>query len=69
VDVMNKEKMVKIGQIMVAKETFGKLYRKGDKFRILDIANNVNLMPIKAMRLKDREIYYFEEDELEIGEK
>jgi predicted nucleic acid-binding protein len=59
--------MVKIGQIVIAKETFDKLYRKGDKFKILDIVNNVNLISIKAMRLKDREIYYFEEDELDDG--
>ena len=59
--------MVKIGQIVIAKETFDKLYRRGDKFRILDIVNNVNLVSIKAMRLKDREIYYFEEEELDDG--
>lgn len=41
------------------------LFRKGDKFRIIKINDDPNLMPIEAVRLKDGEIYGFEEGELE----
>lgn len=41
------------------------LFRKGDKFKIIKINDDPNLMPIEAIRLKDRQIYGFEEGELE----
>ncbi len=55
---------MKQGQIKQAKENFSPLYFKGDKFKIIKINNDINLMSIEAMRLKNRKIYGFEVDEL-----
>ena len=57
--MISGEKMVK------AKETFEPLYKKGDKFKIIKRNKEDGLMPIEAMRIKDKEIYGFEENELE----
>lgn len=51
-------------QIFEAKEDYFPLYRKGDKFIIVKINKNPDLMPIEALRLKNKKIYGFEEDEL-----
>jgi len=56
---------MKKGQIRQVKENFMPLYMKGDKFKIIKINKDINLMPIEAMRLKNRKIYGFEEGELE----
>ena len=47
------------------KADFYPLYRKGDIFVIVERNRDERLLPIGAMRLNDREIYYFEEGELE----
>lgn len=49
---------------LIAKEEFYPLYRKGDSFIILERRTDVRLVPIKALRLKDKQIYYFNEGEL-----
>ncbi len=51
-------------KIFYAKESSFPLYKKGDKFIIIKRNNNPNLMSIEAMRLKDRQIYGFEEGDL-----
>jgi len=56
---------MKKGDIMKVKEGEPPLYLKRDKFKILKINENPDLMPIVAMRLKDKETFGFEEDELE----
>lgn len=56
---------MKKGDIVKVKEGEPPLYLKGDKFKILRINENPDLMPIVAMRFKDKELYGFEEDELE----
>jgi len=50
---------------MKAKKDFIPLYRKGDKFKIIKKNKETELMPIEAMRLKDGQVYGFEEGELE----
>lgn len=45
-------------------EEFYPLYRKGDSFIILEKTNDERLLPIKALRLKDKQIYYFNDGEL-----
>jgi len=50
---------------MKAKDTFKPLYFKGDKFKIIKRNTEEGVAPIEAMRLKDKEIYGFEEGELE----
>lgn len=52
-------------EIVKAKEDYHPLYRKGDKFKIIKINKNPELMPIESMRIKDGEIYGFFDDELE----
>ena len=51
--------------IMKVKETFESLYKKGDEFKIIKRTTESGLMPICAMRLKDKQIYWFQEDEFE----
>lgn len=48
-----------------AKTSFEPLYRQGDEFVILEERNNQDLVPIKALRLRDKSIYYFEKEEIE----
>lgn len=55
---------MKQGQIKKAKENFMPLYMKGDKFKIIKINKDINLMSIEAMRLKNHKIYGFDEGEL-----
>ena len=55
---------MKIGYVLKTKEDFKPLFRKGDLFRIVKINEDENLMPIEAIRLKDREVYGFEVGEL-----
>ena len=52
-------------QIVKAKEGMGKLYMKGDKFKILKINKDPDLMPIEALHLKSKETYGFTEEEIE----
>ena len=56
---------MKKNQIVRVKEGMGNLYRSGDEFRILQITNNSELVPIKALHLRSNKIYYFEEEDLE----
>lgn len=55
---------MKVGQILITKESFLPLFLKGDKFKIIQLNEDYNLKPIEAMRLKDKKIYGFEEGEL-----
>ena len=55
---------MKIGQIKIAKETFPPLYSKGDKFKILDVTSDKDMLPILAKRLKNKKVYGFEYGEL-----
>lgn len=55
----------KVGEIRKATETFSPLYNKGDKFKIMKINEDPNLVPIEAGRIKDKAVYGFEEWELE----
>lgn len=48
-----------------AKEDFYPLYGKGDEFIILDRTTDERLLPIAAKRIKDGEVYYFNDGELE----
>jgi len=41
------------------------LYREGDKFRVVKKNKDPNLMPIEALHLRTKQVYGFEEDELE----
>jgi len=52
-------------KIMKTKEDFDPLYRKGDLFKIVKINDDPNLVKIEAMRLKDGQVYGFDESELE----
>ena len=56
---------MKVGEIKKVNHDFESLYRKGDKFKIIRLNKDEDLMPIEAMRLKNRQIYGFEENELE----
>lgn len=56
---------MKIGQIKKTKDEFFPLYKEGDSFKIVQLNTNVNLMPIEAMRIKDKRTYGFWEGELE----
>jgi len=51
-----------------SKEDLPPLYFKGDLFRIVKRNYDERLMPLEAMRLRDKNIYSFEEDELEDAE-
>ena len=55
---------MKIGQIKKTKYSFFPLYKEGDSFKIVQLNTNVNLMPVEAMRLRDKKIYGFEDGEL-----
>ena len=48
-----------------AKEGCEPLYRKNDIFVIVKRNSEDGIAPIEAMRLKDKKIYGFDEDELE----
>lgn len=50
---------------MKAKEDHYPLFRKGDKFKIIKLNKNPDLLPIEARRLKDGEVYGFYEGDLE----
>ena len=54
-------------KISYAKESFEPLFRKGDKFIIVRRNNNPQLMPVEARHLYTREVFGFEEGELENG--
>lgn len=56
---------IQINRIYKTKEDFLPLFRKGDRFKILKLNEDINLMPIEALRLKDGKIYGFEENEFE----
>lgn len=56
--------MLKRNQIVRAKETFDPLYSRGDKFKIIKINKDPDLMSIEARMLKSGAIYGFEEGEL-----
>lgn len=47
-----------------AKEDFFPFYRKGDEFIILDITTDERLLPVIAERVRDRNIYYFNWEEI-----
>ena len=47
-----------------AKEDYFPLYRKGDEFIIVKVNKDPDLMPIEAMRLKNKAIYGFEKEEI-----
>ena len=55
----------KEGKIVKVKEGLPPLYHKNDEFKILKIENEDGDLPIQAMRLRDKQIYYFYEGELE----
>jgi hypothetical protein len=52
-------------QTLKSKIDFKPLFYKGDKFIIIKRNTDVGLYPIIALRIKDKNIYGFEEDELE----
>ena len=54
-----------MNKILIAKDSCEPLYRRGDRFIITKRNADIRLMPIEAMRLKDKQIYGFEEEELE----
>jgi hypothetical protein len=49
------------------KKDFFPLYKKGDLFVIVrtDFTDEEQLVPIEAMRIKDKRKYFFDKDELE----
>jgi len=51
-------------QIVKAKEDYYPLYRRGDKFKIIIINKNPDLMPIEALHLRKNKIYGFFKEEL-----
>lgn len=53
----------KKNQIVKTKAEFRPLYYKGEKFRIIKLNKNPNLMPIEAVSMRTGECYGFEEDE------
>lgn len=53
-------------KIYISKIDCEPLFRKGDKFIIMNINTNPNLMEIEAMKLKSKRIYGFNEGELEL---
>lgn len=55
---------MKTGQKFKAKESFYPLYQKGDEFIIVDLTDEPNLLPIAAMKITTREIYYFNLEEI-----
>lgn len=55
---------MKTGEIFTIKESFFPLYRKGDKFKIIKINNNPDLMPVEAVDLRSRVVYGFTEEEI-----
>jgi len=52
-------------KIKIAKETMHPLYQKGDKFEIIKLNSDPDLVPIIAKRLKTGDMYGFYEGELE----
>lgn len=55
---------MKLWQIKKVKYDFYPLYKEGDLFRITKLNREDDLLPIEAMRLKDKNIYGFEAGEL-----
>lgn len=53
-----------MNKILIAKEDCMPLFRKGDKFAIVKRNSNLQLMPIEAMRIKNKKIYGFYGGEL-----
>lgn len=56
---------MKVNQVVKTKEDFMPLYRKGEKFKVIRINKDENLMPVEAVSFKTGEIYGFEEKEFE----
>lgn len=52
-------------KVKKAKIDCSPLFQRGDKFVIVNKNYDPNLMPIEAKRLKDKQVYGFDEDELE----
>jgi hypothetical protein len=50
-----------------AKADFHPLYRRGDAFKIVKINSDPDRMPIEALHLWSKQVYGFEEGELEEG--
>jgi len=59
-----KTGQMKQGQIMQANESFPPFYIKGDKFKIISIIDDEDMLPIEAIRLKNNTSHYFEYGEL-----
>jgi hypothetical protein len=57
---------IKLNKIYSAKEDFEPLFRKRDKFKIIELIEDTkHFLPIVAMSLKNGDIFGFEENELE----
>ena len=52
-------------KIYISKITFEPLFKKGDKFIIVNRNTDENLMPVEALKIKSKRIYGFEINELE----
>ena len=52
-------------KVFRAKEDFKPLFRKGHRFIIVDRTDDPGMLPILAMKLKNKEKYGFYEGELE----
>lgn len=56
---------IKLGQIVRVKDGMEPLYTKRDKFKIVNINKNPDLMPFVALNLRTKKTYGFFEEELE----
>ena len=54
-----------MSKIFIAREGCEPLFREGDKFIIVRRETDSDLTPIIAMRLKDKQVYGFNEGELQ----
>ena len=57
---------LKKGMFFTPKQEFYPLYRKGDKFKIVKINKEKDLLPIESLHLRTKQIYGFERDEIQI---
>lgn len=56
---------LKVNQIVKVKEGFYPLYYKGEKFRIIKLNKNKDLMPVEMKSLRTKETFGFEKFEID----
>lgn len=57
-----------MNKLYKSKISFEPLFKEGDKFIIIKFNTDKQMLPITAMRLKDKQFYGFEDGELELIE-